>query len=59
MFPLQQWDKFHLKAWSWFKRGSPQGYVQFDMKCDLKQYENKVEIIVGIYSQSFLGEFFL
>jgi hypothetical protein len=51
MFPLQQWDKFHLKAWSWLKSMSPQGYVQFNMKCDLEQYESKVETIVGIYLQ--------
>jgi len=56
MFPLQQWDKFHFKAWSWLKGRSPQTYVQFDMECDLEQYESKVETIVGIHSQSFLGE---
>jgi hypothetical protein len=55
MFPLYQWNKFHLKVWSWLKGGSPQGYAQSDMECDLKQYESKVETIVGIHLQSFMG----
>jgi hypothetical protein len=44
-----QWDELHLKAWSWLKGGPPQGYVQFDMECDLMQYENKIETIMGIH----------
>jgi hypothetical protein len=49
MFLSRQWDKFHLKAWLWL-RGKPfQRYVQFDMGCDLAQYGNKVETIVGIH----------
>jgi hypothetical protein len=56
MFPSRQWDKFHLKAWLWL-RGKPfQGYVQFDMGCDLTQYGNKVETIVGIHLQNLSGE---
>ncbi len=47
--PLQEWDKFYMRAWSWLKGELPQGHVQFDMKCDLVQYENKVETIVKIY----------
>jgi hypothetical protein len=38
-----------MKAWSWLKGGLPQGHVQFDMKCDLVRYGNKVEMIVKIY----------
>jgi hypothetical protein len=56
MFPLWQWDELHLKAWSWLKGGPPQGYVQFDMECDLMQYENKVETIMGIHLQNILGK---
>jgi hypothetical protein len=56
MFPPQQWDELHLRAWSW-KKGEPfQGYVQFDVGCDLVQYGNKVETIVGMHSQNLLGE---
>jgi hypothetical protein len=49
MFPLRQWDKFHLKVWSWLRGGLPQGYVQFNMECDLVRYENKVETIMRIH----------
>ncbi len=34
----------------------PQRHVQFDVKCDLVQYGNKAETIVGIYLQNFMGE---
>jgi hypothetical protein len=56
MFPLWQWDELHLKVWSWLKGGPSQGYVQFDMECDLVQYESKIEIIMGIHLQNLLGE---
>jgi hypothetical protein len=38
------------------KRRLPQGYVQFDMECDLMRYESKVETIVGIHLWNLLGE---
>ncbi len=47
--PLRQWDKLYMRAWSWLKGELPQGHVQFDMKCDLVRYGNKVETIVKIY----------
>jgi hypothetical protein len=34
----------------------PQGHVRFDMECDLVQYENKVETIVGIHLWNLLLE---
>jgi hypothetical protein len=37
-----------MKAWSWLRGGPLQGYVQFDVGCDLAQYENKIKTIVGI-----------
>jgi hypothetical protein len=54
-FPQWQWDK-HLKVWSQLKGEFPKGYVQFDMKCDLEWYENKVETIVKIHSYNLLSE---
>ncbi len=45
-----------MRAWSWLKGRLPQGHAQFDMKCDLVQYGNKVETIVKIYTHSLLGE---
>lgn len=39
-------DEFVLKVWSWLKGGLLQGHVQFNMECDLVQYEKKVEIVV-------------
>jgi len=47
---------FHLRFWSWLKGELPQGYMQFDVECDLMRYESKVETIVGIHSQNLLGE---
>jgi len=55
ILPLQ-WDEFHVKVWSWLKDKSFQGHVQFEVECDFVQYENKVEIIDGIYSLNLLGE---
>jgi hypothetical protein len=52
MFPPQQWDKLHLKAWTWLKDEPLQGYVQFDMGCDLAQYGNKVKRTMGIQLQN-------
>jgi hypothetical protein len=49
MFPLLQWDKLHLKAWSWL-RGEPlQRHVQFGVECHPVQYENKVGTIKGFH----------
>jgi len=45
-----------LRAWSWLKGKPFQGYVQFDVRCNLVQYGNKVEIIVGIHLQNLMGE---
>ncbi len=56
MFPPQHWDKFHLKAWTWLRDELLQGYVQFDMGCDLAQYGNKVERIMGIQLQNLPSE---
>jgi hypothetical protein len=50
MFSLRQWDELHLWAWSWLRSALPQGYVQFDVECDLVQHENKIETIMGIHS---------
>jgi hypothetical protein len=55
-FPLWQWGKLHMNVWSWWKGKLPQGYVQFNMECDLMWYENKVEITVGIHLQNLMGE---
>jgi hypothetical protein len=45
-----------MKAWSWL-RGKPfQEYVQFNVGCDLAQYENKVEKFVKIHLQNLLDE---
>jgi hypothetical protein len=56
MFPPQQWDQLHLKAWSWFKSKLFQRYVQFDVGCDLAKYGNKVETNVKIHLQNFPTE---
>jgi hypothetical protein len=56
MLPPQQWDKVHLKAWSWLRGGPLQGHVQFDMESDLVQYENKIKTTMGIHLQNFMGE---
>jgi hypothetical protein len=62
MFAMPQWDKLHLKAWSWL-RDDPlqkyvqlQGYVQFNVGCGLARYGNKVETIMGIHLQNLLSE---
>ncbi len=55
-FPLWQWDKLHLRVWSWPRSEQPQGYVEFNMECDLVWYESKIETIMGMHSWSFLGE---
>jgi len=34
----------------------PQGYVQFNVECDIMQYDSKVETIVGIHLQNLLGK---
>jgi hypothetical protein len=47
---------FHLRLWSWLKGGLPQGYMQFDVECDLMRYESKVETIVGFHLQNLLSE---
>jgi hypothetical protein len=56
MLPPWQWDKLRLKVWSWLKGKPFQGYVQFNVGCDLIQYGNKVETIVGIHLQKNSGE---
>jgi len=56
MFPPLQWDKFHLKAWSWLKGELFQGHVQFRVGCDLLRNENKVETIKGIHSLNLLRQ---
>jgi hypothetical protein len=33
-----------------------EGHVQFDVECDLMQYENKVETFAKIHSQNLLRE---
>jgi hypothetical protein len=53
MIPPLQWDKVHLKAWSWLKGRLLQGCVQFGVECDPMQYESKVGITKGIYLQNF------
>jgi hypothetical protein len=42
MIPPLQWDKLHLKAWSWLRSRLLQGHVQFGVECDPVEYENKV-----------------
>ncbi len=56
MFPPLQWDKLHLKAWSWLKGEPLQGCMQFGVECDLMRYENKVGPIKGIHSLNLQGE---
>jgi len=51
-------DKLHLRAWSWLRGEALQGHVQFDAKCDLVLYENKVKIIVGNHSHNLISELF-
>jgi hypothetical protein len=37
--------------------GDPlQGYVQFNVGCDIEWYRNKIETIVGIHLHNLLGE---
>jgi hypothetical protein len=45
-----------LKAWSWLKGGLLEGHVQFNVECDLAQYENKVKTTRGIHAWKILGE---
>ncbi len=56
MFLSLQWDKLHLKTWSWLKGRSFQGHVQFGVECDLVQYENKVGTTKRIYLLNLQGE---
>jgi hypothetical protein len=56
MFTPLQWDKLHLKAWSWLRGGLLQGCVQFGVECDHVQYENKVGTTKGIHSLNLQGE---
>jgi len=56
MVPSLQWNELHLKAWSWFKDKPLQGHVQFEVECDLVQYENKVETIEGIHLLNLISE---
>jgi hypothetical protein len=56
IFLPRQWDKLHLRAWSWWKSELLQGYVQFDVGCDLTWYGKKVETIVRIHLQNLLDE---
>jgi hypothetical protein len=53
--PLK-WNELLLKAWSWLGGGLLQGYVQFEVKCDFVQYENKIETIKGIHVLNLMGE---
>jgi hypothetical protein len=48
--------RIHSYDWSWLKGGLLQVHVQFNMECDLVQYEKKVQTIVKIHSQNLLGE---
>jgi hypothetical protein len=41
---------------SWLRGELFQGHVQFDVECDLMQYENEVETFAKIHSQNLLGE---
>jgi hypothetical protein len=45
-----------MKAWSWLKGRPFQEYVQFNVGCDLAQYENKIENFVKIHLQNLLDE---
>jgi hypothetical protein len=56
MLLLWQWNESHLKAWSLLKGVLPQGYVQFNVECDLVQYGSKIEIIVEIHLRYLLGK---
>jgi hypothetical protein len=49
-------DELHLKAWSWPKGRPLQGHVQFEVKCDPMQYENKIETIEGIHLLNLINE---
>jgi hypothetical protein len=53
MFPPLQWDKFHLKVWSWLIGKPLQIHMQFEMEYDLVRYENKDETTNGIHSLNF------
>ncbi len=56
MIPPSQWDELQLKAWSWLRDESLQGHVQFEVECDLVQYENKIETTEEIHKLNLLGE---
>jgi hypothetical protein len=49
MFPPLQWDKLHLKAWSWLKGGPLQIHMQFGVECDPMRYDNKIGTTKGIH----------
>jgi hypothetical protein len=55
MLPQQQYDKLHLRVWSWLRGGPLHGHVQFNMDCELVHYENKIETTMGIHLCNFLG----
>jgi hypothetical protein len=38
------------------KRWATQGHLQFDVECDIVQYENIVETTMGIHLQNLVGE---
>jgi hypothetical protein len=56
MFLSLQWDKLHLKAWSWLKGRMLQGCMQFGVECDRVQYENKVGTTERIHLLNLQGE---
>jgi hypothetical protein len=56
MIPPLHWDELHLKAWSRLKDELFQGHVQFEVKCDLVLYENKVKTIEKIHKLNLLVE---
>ncbi len=56
MLPPMAMGRITLEGWSWLKGKPFQGYVQFNVGCDLAQYNNKVETIVGIHLQNLSSE---
>jgi len=56
MLPSLQWDKHHLKAWSWLTCESLQKHMQFGVECDPMKYENKVGTTEGVHSLNLQGE---
>ncbi len=56
MFLPLQWDKLHLKVWSWLKGKLLQRCVQFGVECDHVQYENKFGTIEEIHLLNLQGE---